>query len=291
MTRLLQSYPRLLGFAGLCAIPAAATGFAPWAIGVGVVAHGLTVAHGVAGVRSSLLVPTCWHGDRSRAAVALTFDDGPHPASTPTILATLARHGARATFFMIGRWAERHPELTRAVLAGGHQIGNHTRTHPRTLNLRSGRAIAAEIEAGERALREVLESGVVTEVEPGLPAVSSPAGSKPATRPGVGTESDTPLRFRPPVGLRSPMLMTALRSFPRPLVTWSVHSHDRTAESPEAIATRVLRRIAPGDIVVLHDGNDRDGSAPRHTAAAVPLILDGLRTRGLLAVTLDALLA
>ncbi len=79
---------------------------------------------------SQVYGPTICRGSPGRRRIALTYDDGPNPADTPALLELLERHGAKATFFTIGRWAEREPALLREVQAAGHAIGNHTYTHP-----------------------------------------------------------------------------------------------------------------------------------------------------------------
>src|SRR5579871_1788464 len=96
----------------------------------GAAAVGGFLAHSVRGRASSVFGPSVYHGDRRRKAVALTFDDGPSE-STPALLEVLARANARATFFMCGRNVERLPEIAREVAAAGHEIGNHSDTHPR----------------------------------------------------------------------------------------------------------------------------------------------------------------
>ncbi|HKU13317.1 MAG TPA: polysaccharide deacetylase family protein, partial [Steroidobacteraceae bacterium] len=122
---------------------------------------------------SSVLYPTIWHGPRDRPRVALTFDDGPDPQVTPSILDTLRDGGARATFFVIGRHLEKHRSIGARALSEGHELGNHSWMHSYFQNFyRTGRQ-QSDIERSTQLLREI--SG----------------------------ESSDPL-YRPPVGLKSP---------------------------------------------------------------------------------------
>ena len=120
--------------------------------------------------RWSFFLPLISRGGRNARGVALTFDDGPFPASTPMLLDLLARHRLPATFFVIGRQAAAHPELIAAILAHGHTIGNHSSRHDNLLMLRSSKALADDI----RATQEILA--------------------------GMGIR---PLLFRPPIGITS----------------------------------------------------------------------------------------
>lgn len=87
------------------------------------------IAWGVMHPRSRLFGPNRSRLDTAERAVALTFDDGPHPVVTPQVLDILRAHGARATFFLIGKWVERHPEIARRIVAEGHGVGNHSYSH------------------------------------------------------------------------------------------------------------------------------------------------------------------
>src|SRR5947208_9199513 len=101
----------------------------PEALAVSAVAGGAALAYAVRSPRSDLFGPSVWHGPRDLRAVALTFDDGPSE-STPEILAELERYRARATFFQCGLNIRRLPDVAREVFAAGHEIGNHSYTHP-----------------------------------------------------------------------------------------------------------------------------------------------------------------
>lgn len=148
---------------------------------------------------------------------ALTFDDGPDPASTPELLALLARHGARATFFLVGARAARHPELVAAIAAGGHAIGNHSWDHPSLPRLPASE-IARQLARARAAL--------------------GPA----ATR-----------LMRPPYGDQSLASFLVARRQGLVVVGWSVDGADWAGAPAEAVAGRVLGGLRPGAIVLLHD--------------------------------------
>jgi peptidoglycan/xylan/chitin deacetylase (PgdA/CDA1 family) len=253
----------LIGLTWAGATGGLALAFGPSALTIGVpaTAAALLLADGVVRPASSVIVPTISaappNGGRR---VALTFDDGPDPVWTPRIADLLDAAGARATFFCVGRHVEAHPDIARRLVGGGHELGNHSFAHPRTLNFRFAAAMEREVLRGETALR------------------------------AVTGELGRPL-YRPPVGLRNPSLARVAARLGLRVVTWSLHSRDTFATDAAALAARVLARVRPGDIVLLHDGSDRPGADRRVTLTALPAILEGLRARDLEPVTVSALLA
>lgn len=153
---------------------------------------------------------------RERVA-ALTFDDGPDPRSTPRLLATLEAHGARGTFFLVGRAAARHPELVRRIAAGGHAIGNHSLDH-RSLPQLPARERRAQIRGWERA-----------------------CGQAHARL------------LRPPYGDQTWRSRLDPLWLGWDVVTWNIVARDWRGESAEAIAGRIVQSLRPGSIVLLHD--------------------------------------
>lgn len=217
------------------------------------------LADGIFRPSSSVLYPTISHGPRDRPRVALTFDDGPDPQVTPSILETLEAAGARATFFVIGRHLERHRQIAARALREGHELGNHSWMHSYFQNFYRTGQQQSDVERSTRLIQEL--SG-----------------------------SDAEPLYRPPVGLKSPPLACVAHARRLKVIAWSLHSRDTLARDPSATAARVLSRIAPGDIVLMHDGHERDGNHRRLAATALPLILRGLRERGLVSVTVSELL-
>jgi peptidoglycan-N-acetylglucosamine deacetylase len=208
---------------------------------------------------SSVLYPTITHGPRDRPRVALTFDDGPDPQVTPAILDALASANARATFFVIGRHLEQQREIGVRALREGHELGNHSWMHSYYQNFyRTGRQ-RQDVERSTQLLRELSGSNA------------------------------EPL-YRPPVGLKSPALARVAHARKLQVIAWSLHSRDTLARDAHATAERVLSRIAPGDIVLMHDGHQHADRHRNIAAAALPKILAGLRERGLSSVTVSELL-
>ncbi len=207
-------------------------------------------------VRSQWLGPSDWHGRTDTSAVALTFDDGPS-ADTERILDVLAVHNLSATFFMLGRQVELFPQIARRVIDEGHEVGNHSYSHP--IYLFRGRS----------ETRHQLERAQET--------IANVTGARP--------------RFaRPPCGVRTPAYFAAARRLGLRTVQWSVAGFDWKKLTGAEIAERVLREVEPGSVILLHDG-DSDGKRDRSaTVVAVPMIIEGLRVRGLNVVPLSQLL-
>jgi peptidoglycan/xylan/chitin deacetylase (PgdA/CDA1 family) len=177
--------------------------------------------------------------------VWLTIDDGPDPADTPRLLELLAAHGARATFFVIGEQAARHPELIRAITAAGHEVAHHTHTHPlASFWCASPARVGREL---DQALAALDQAGV------------------------------RPTRFRPPAGIKSLFLARALRTRGLTCIGWSARGLERWHHAPEAVATRVLRDLAPGSILLLHEGPRIPAEIRVH---AIGQVLDRLQAQG-----------
>jgi peptidoglycan/xylan/chitin deacetylase (PgdA/CDA1 family) len=155
---------------------------------------------------------------RERAA-ALTFDDGPHPADTPAMLEILERAGARGTFFMVGKSAQRHPEVVDRVAGGGHAIGNHTWDHP------SFRLITRKYRRAQLRWTEEV----------------------------IGSRLATPRLFRPPYGEQGLGGRWDALRLGYETVCWDAIAEDWRDDSPETMADRILARLEPGSIVLLHD--------------------------------------
>src|SRR5690242_3089047 len=188
--------------------------------------------------------------------VALTFDDGPNPEATPLILDSLAERGAKASFFILGRHAERWPAIVRRIADEGHAICNHG-YHHRKLHLKAPGYVRDDLELGTRAIVEAC---------------------------GV-----RPRFFRAPHGFRSPWVTAIARSLGQRTVGWSRGVWDTSLPGVNVIVERTVRAARPGAILLLHDGDGYDPLGDRmQTAQAVPMIVDRIRSAGLRLVTLDA---
>jgi len=192
-----------------------------------------------------------WRVSTREPIVALSFDDGPHPAHTPDVLAVLARHGARATFFLIGRRALARPDLVEAIKAGGHEVGNHYH-HGGTSLVDGTSSFAANLVHAERAI-------------------------------GV---SSSPKLFRPPGGLAWPWQLQRARELGYTCVLGSAYPHDPAHPPVGYIQWLVKKNLVPGSIVILHDGIPD----PSRSIRALPEILAEGRRRGIRFVTIGELL-
>jgi peptidoglycan-N-acetylglucosamine deacetylase len=187
-------------------------------------------------------------------AVALTFDDGPHPEGTPAVLEILRDRGTRATFFLVGTDVERSPALAAEIAAAGHAIAIHGHRH--------------------RNLMRVTPRATADDLDRAADAIASATGQAPRLH-------------RPPYGIYTPAALRAVRARGWAMLLWSQWGADwRARATPMAIAVRATGQAVAGDVILLHDADTY--SAPgshRRTAAALPLILDALAARGLMTVT------
>jgi peptidoglycan-N-acetylglucosamine deacetylase len=210
-----------------------------------------------------------WSVPTAAPLAALTFDDGPDPELTPAILAVLARYGVHATFNVMGWNAIRHPDLVRAVLDGGHELGNHTWTH-QDLAVQSPAATWRQLEDG-------------------LAAIQRTAGVRPRF-------------FRPPRGELTGTALQAAARLGHDILLWSVTRGPAGVGTARAVADHLATAVGPGDVVGLHDGIgratfDRGGADARFLrarrrveVAALPAAIERLQARNLCLVGVSALL-
>jgi peptidoglycan-N-acetylglucosamine deacetylase len=198
------------------------------------------------------LMRTHRHAARDRRAVALTFDDGPDPSRTPALLDALAELEVEATFFCVGAEVDAHPALARRIARDGHELGNHTYTH-RYLPLARSRAVGRELAAADAAL--------------------------------VRATGAAPVIARPPYGGRAMRTARAFARHGKRMVLWDVNSYDWKGAPAAEVAARVLARVRPGSVVLLHDGGRRGAD----TVAAVRLLVPALRAQGYALATVSKL--
>lgn len=191
-------------------------------------------------------------GGVNEPLIALTFDDGPHPQNTPRLLDMLRARNVRATFYVIGQNVDRYPAIARRIVAEGHEIGNHTYTHPKLTSL-----------GPSQVSREMARTEA---------AIGRAAGVKPRT-------------MRPPYGaLTRAQRRTVYNEFGYPTILWSVDPEDWRRPGVGVVTSRILNRTTNGSIVLAHDLH-----AP--TVSAMPGTMDGLLRKGFKFVTVSQLLA
>ncbi|HVU17918.1 MAG TPA: polysaccharide deacetylase family protein [Candidatus Didemnitutus sp.] len=218
---------------------------APWSAAAAWLIPDFLLAYHQLAPWSNGIVTMHRHFRTPRREVWLTIDDGPDPEDTPGILAALREHSARATFFHIGRNVAARPDLTRAVVEAGHEIGNHTHTHP---------------------------LGIFWCVLP--PRVNRELDDCAAQLRAAGVNAK---RFRPPAGLRNIWLGHALPARRLECIGWSSRGLERKIFTAEGVADRVLRGLAPGSILLLHEGPRVHPAVRVH---ALRLVLERLRAAG-----------
>ena len=217
-------------------------------------AFAVLVGLGVALPQLSFFGPFTCLGNPARREVALTFDDGPDGRSTPALLELLRTENVSAAFFCIGKRVAAERELTGRISREGHLLGNHTYHHSNLTNC-----------FGPKRLREELQ---LTQA-----AIAAATGI-------------APIYFRPPMGLSNPFTFYVARKLGLQVLGWTIRSLDTRITEPEHIVQRVAAGLAPGAIILLHDGNipsDR-------LITTVKLLLARLREQNYTVVRLDKLL-
>lgn len=226
------------------------------AIAAGAGAASAFMAWAVRGRSSAVFGPSEWRGPRAGRTLALTFDDGPSEG-TPRILEALARHGVRATFFQCGANVERLPEIARAVRAAGHEIGNHSHTHP-LFCFRSPAFIEMELARAQQAIERH-------------------TGARPVW-------------FRAPFGVRWFGIGPAQRRLGLRAVMWTAIGYDWKRKA-DAIIERMTASACGGAILCLHDGRElRVRPEIGETVEAVRLLIPRLLEQGYQFETLSRLL-
>jgi peptidoglycan-N-acetylglucosamine deacetylase len=235
----------------------------PWLISgsaAGAAAVAGLFAYGAWWPRSQMFGRVIWHGSQDGPArVALTFDDGPHPETTPAILQTLARHRVRAAFFVIGANVVRWPSIVRQIHEQGHVLGNHSFHHSSWGMFGHGRYWRAELARTDEVVHAIV-------------------GHRPAL-------------FRPPMGLRQPHIGRAAKRDRHLTVTWTRRAYDGVPTTSAKIVERLVKGAAAGAILALHDGAPLGRRhIPRDTVLALePLIIE-IQALGIQLARLDELI-
>jgi peptidoglycan/xylan/chitin deacetylase (PgdA/CDA1 family) len=231
---------------------------APWVIGGAAIAGaaGAAAFYATVGVRAQWLGRTDWIGRTDTNGVALTFDDGPGP-DTDAILDTLGERHLRAAFFAVGQQIERYPSIARRIVADGHEIGNHSLSHPNFLS-QSSAETREQLTRTQRIIEDV--TGVTASLA------------------------------RPPYGVKTRSYFAAARALGLRVVQWSVAGFDWRPLTAQRVASHVLRGARPGAIVLLHDADSEGKRDRRATMASIPIIAEGVHARGLSVQPLGRLL-
>jgi len=218
----------------------AAPAWWPWALAALVLNHALLATVG-------LLPRTDWLGANwtrlpaaaaARGEIALTIDDGPDPVVTPAVLDLLDRHGAKVTFFCVGRQAALYPEICRDIVRRGHRIENHSQQHRHNFSLLGPGGFRRELEAAQATLTAIT--------------------------------GDRPQFFRAPAGLRNPFLDPALQRSGLRLASWTRRAYDTRVGNPATVLRKLCSSLRAGDILLLHDRH------AALTPNGVPVILEVL---------------
>jgi peptidoglycan/xylan/chitin deacetylase (PgdA/CDA1 family) len=195
--------------------------------------------------------------------LALTFDDGPHPRLTPPLLDLLEKRHLKATFFMVGEAAQRHPDIVKRIVAAGHEVANHSWSHPHLADLKA--------------------DGTREQVVRGSAALTAQIGKRPRW-------------FRPPRGVLTGPVIHAATAVHQDIAMWSASFPAHAPlDSPKAVADKLMSEIQPGAIIDLHDGtNGRDDDTQfenlwSRELAQLPAFFDAAEAAGYRFLTLSEL--
>ena len=193
-------------------------------------------------------------GNTTEKVVALTFDDGSDGTNINTILQTLSNHNVTATFFLTGSGANNHPQAIRNISNQGHQLGNHSYSHPYFTQISAAETVS-QLQRAEDTIRQI-----------------TGRSTKPIFRPPYGDYNSTVLQRVGDAG------------YPYSIM-WTIDTIDWTGNSSSDIVARVMNRIVPGAIVLMHTGSGASG-----TPAALPTMITRLKSAGYRFVTINQLL-
>jgi len=158
-----------------------------------------------------------------RDVIAITFDDGPHPEFTPQAIELLKKYDAKATFFCIGKNAEKYPELVKNMLSEGHVIGNHSYSHINSYGFLSLKEVLSDIQQGQEVFKRITNLKLQF--------------------------------FRPPFGVTNPNISKAVKKLNLKTFGWRIRSFDTIAKDPDKVFRKISSKIQKGDIILLHDSS------------------------------------
>ena len=211
----------------------------------------LIVLLGSAFVNSNYHVKAyCSNPTETHKNIAITFDDGPHPL-TLLVLEVLKKHQVKATFFCIGSQIEKHPKILQRIIDEGHLVGNHSYSHSRFFDFYRTSQVVQELMDTDNLIEKI-------------------TGKKPQW-------------FRPPFGITNPSIASALAKTSHQVIGWNIRSLDGVIKNKNIIFNRIVHRIAPGGVVLLHDTS-------LQTVAVLERLLVTLREKNYQVVSLETLL-
>lgn len=190
--------------------------------------------------------------------IALTFDDGPNPLTTPSILKSLKDANAKATFFVVGKNVRKYPEILKTTYEQGHLIGNHSGRHTYNMLPRTNKTILRDINETNDAITSVIKQ--------------------------------VPALYRPPFGFRTPWSARLIHKAGYSIITWDNITTDYWGLATDKLVRDILSKARPGGIIVLHDGAEGLARGTSHVPDALPTIIDELKRQGYRLVLLDELL-
>lgn len=201
-------------------------------------------------IRSGRYVKAFCKGETSEKVVALTFDDGPDPLYTSEVLDVLKEYQTPAAFFCIGSKAERYPDIVCRMQAEGHLIGNHSYTHTNTFPFFPFKRMLADVVKAQAILEEITSEKISF--------------------------------FRPPFGVTNPTIANVVKTLDFRVIGWSIRSFDTKGEATDKILNRILKQLAPGSVILLHDRMPRSAELLRK-------LLEELKDRQYKVVRIDSL--
>ncbi len=226
-----------------------------WLAGAALTLYVAIVLCGVFFLRLQMFVDSLNEGPPEARGVALTFDDGPSPTSTPKILDLLDEANVKATFFVIGKKAEAHPDLVREIKKRGHVIAMHSYGHHRFFSLKGAKYVREDLVRAMGVLRTITGENVTL--------------------------------FRPPIGHTNPTIARIVKELGLTVVGWNVRGLDGLRVSdPKKVSARVKRGLKDGAVILLHDAAEREDREPA-SIAALPEILRAMSGKNLTGVRVD----
>ena len=182
--------------------------------------------------------------------IAITFDDGPHPEFTPKAIELLKKYNVKATFFCVGKNAEKYPELVKNILSEGHVIGNHSYSHINNFGFLSFKKVLDDIERSQEVFKRITNLKLQF--------------------------------FRPPFGVTNPNISVAIKKLKLKTFGWRVRSFDTIAKDPDKVYRKISTKIKKGDVILLHDSN-------KLSMEVLEKLLQFLQNKNLESVTLERL--